>query len=253
MVWETITSRQNSLLRHVRKLLSSRSYRRQSGEYVCDGVKLLAEAVKWNAPVTTLICTDPEKIEAVPEFARLVQVPEDVMQSISPMQAPQGALFLVKLPETSLPERLEGRHYLVLDGVQDPGNVGTILRSADAFDCDGVLLLPGCADVYNEKTARATMGAVFRRPVHSCSVEELAALLERSDMPLYGTALQEDTVDLRQADLSRAAVAIGSEGQGLSREVLALCRKTMKIPMTERCESLNAAVAASVVLWEMYR
>ena len=97
------------------------------------------------------------------------------------------------------------------------------------------------------------MGAVFRRPVHSCSVEELAALLERSDMPLYGTALQEDTVDLRQADLSRAAVAIGSEGQGLSREVLALCRKTMKIPMTERCESLNAAVAASVVLWEMYR
>ena len=253
MVWESITSRQNPLLRHVRKLLSSRSYRRQSGEYVCDGVKLLAEAVKWNAPVTTLICTDPGKIETLPEFARLVQVPEDVMESISPMQAPQGALFLVKMPQQPLPQKLEGRHYLVLDGVQDPGNVGTILRSADAFDCDGVLLLPGCADVYNEKTARATMGAVFRRPTHSCSVEELEVLLQQSELPLYGTALQEDTVDLRQADLSRAAVAIGSEGQGLSREVLALCQKTMKIPMTERCESLNAAVAASVVLWEMYR
>ena len=175
------------------------------------------------------------------------------MRSISPMETPQGALFTVRLPDTALPETLSGAHYLVLDGVQDPGNVGTILRTADAFDCDGVFLVNACADPYSSKTARATMGAVFRRDVYQCTADELCALLQKCGLPLYGTALRNDTVSLRDADLSRAAVAIGSEGRGLSAELLSKCEKTIKIPMSPRCESLNAAVAASVVLWEMYR
>ena len=141
----------------------------------------------------------------------------------------------------------------MLDGVQDPGNVGTIMRTADAFDCDGVFLVSACADPYSPKTARATMGAVFRRDVYQCTADELCALLQKSNLPLYGTALRNDTVSLRDAELSRAAVAIGSEGRGLSAEILSKCEKTIKIPMSPRCESLNAAVAASVVLWEMYR
>ena len=136
---------------------------------------------------------------------------------------------------------------------QDPGNVGTILRTADAFDCDGVFLVNACADPYSPKTARATMGAVFRRDVYQCTADELCALLQKCGLPLYGTALRNDTVSLRAAELSRAAVAIGSEGRGLSAEILSKCEKTIKIPMSPRCESLNAAVAASVVLWEMYR
>jgi TrmH family RNA methyltransferase len=131
--------------------------------------------------------------------------------------------------------------------------VGTILRTADAFECDGVFLVGACADAYNSKTARATMGAIFRREVWSCTLAELEALLRGSNLPLYGTALRDDTVSLSAADFSRCAVAIGSEGKGLSREVLELCGKTVKIPMSERCESLNAAIAAGVVLWEMYR
>jgi TrmH family RNA methyltransferase len=153
----------------------------------------------------------------------------------------------------ALPERLEGAHYVVLSGVQDPGNVGTILRTADAFDCDGIFLLPGCADLYGPKTVRATMGALFRRPVWQCGAEECKALLRASGVPLYGAALREDTVDVRTLDLSRAAVAIGSEGRGLSDEVLRLCDKTIRVPMSQRCESLNAAAAATVLLWEMYR
>ena len=137
--------------------------------------------------------------------------------------------------------------------MQDPGNVGTILRTADAFDCDGVFLVNACADPYSPKTARATMGAAFRRDVYQCTADELCALLQKSNLPLYGTALRNDTVSLRDAELSRAAVAIGSEGRGLSAEILSKCEKTIKIPMSPRCESLNAAVAASVVLWEMYR
>ena len=233
---EHITSRQNALMTHIRKLNASRAYRRASGEYLCDGVKLLEEALRWNAPLKTVVLSEGVDAPALPSGVRAVQVPADVMRSISPMETPQGALFTVRLPDTALPETLTGAHYLVLDGVQDPGNVGTILRTADAFDCDGVFLVNACADPYSPKTA-----------------DELCALLQKSNLPLYGTALRNDTVSLRDAELSRAAVAIGSEGRGLSAEILSKCEKTIKIPMSPRCESLNAAVAASVVLWDMYR
>ena len=152
-----------------------------------------------------------------PDTVRAVRVSEDLMRSVSPMETPQGALFTVALPETKLPETLAGKHYLVLDGVQDPGNVGTILRTADAFECDGVFLVNACADLFNPKTARATMGAIFRREAYSVTPEELFALLSKSGVPLYGTALREDTVPLSDANLSKAAVAIGSEGRGLGQ------------------------------------
>ena len=227
---EHITSRQNALMTHIRKLNASRAYRRASGEYLCDGVKLLEEALRWNAPLKTVVLSEGVDAPSLPSGVRAVRV-----------------------PDTALPETLSGAHYLVLDGVQDPGNVGTILRTADAFDCDGVFLVNACADPYSPKTARATMGAVFRRNVYQCTADELCALLQKCGLPLYGTALRNDTVSLRDAELSRAAVAIGSEGRGLSAEILSKCEKTIKIPMSPRCESLNAAVAASVVLWEMYR
>ena len=250
---ETITSRQNPLMTHLRKLASSRSYRKKSGEYLCDGTKLLAEALKWGAEVKTAVFSEGVDIPPLPDGVRAVRVSEELMRSVSPMETPQGALFTVRLPDTALPETLSGAHYLVLDGVQDPGNVGTILRTADAFDCDGVFIVNACADPYSPKTARATMGAVFRRDVYQCTADELCALLQKCGLPLYGTALRNDTVSLRDAELSRAAVAVGSEGRGLSAEILSKCEKTIKIPMSPRCESLNAAVAASVVLWEMYR
>jgi len=250
---ETITSRQNPLMTHLRKLASSRSYRKKSGEYLCDGTKLLAEALKWGAEVKTAVFSEGVDIPPLPDGVRAVRVSEELMRSVSPMETPQGALFTVALPEVQLPETLSGKHYLVLDGVQDPGNVGTILRTADAFDCDGVFLVNACADLYNPKTARATMGAIFRREAYTVTAEELFALLRKSGVPLYGTALRDDTVPLAETNLARAAVAIGSEGRGLSQQVLDECAKTLKIPMNPRCESLNAAIAATVVLWEMYR
>ena len=250
---ETITSRHNALLTHLRKLASSRSYRDECGEYLGDGVKLLREAVQWHAPLKTAVFSESVEIPNLPEDVRVVRVPDELMRTVSPAETPQGALFTAALERSALPETLNGAHYLVLDGVQDPGNVGTILRTADAFECDGVFLVNACADLYNPQTVRATMGAIFRCRVWSCGAEELAALLRKSGLPLCGAALRGDTVSLRSADLRRAAVAIGSEGRGLSNELLTLCDKTIKIPMSARCESLNAATAASVLLWEMYR
>ena len=247
---ERITSRANPLMTHVRKLASSRAYRRKAGEYLGDGVKLLEEAARWGAEIRTVVYTAGTCLPDLPSGVRLAEVPEDVMASISPMEAPQGALFTARLPEEVPPEVLTGRRYLALEGVQDPGNVGTILRTADAFGADGLLLLPGCADLYNPKTVRAAMGALFRLPVWRCTLEELRSLADGASLPLVGSALAERTEDVRQADLGRSVALVGSEGRGLSEEALAVCSRTVRIPMRRRCESLNAAIAAAVLLWE---
>ena len=169
------------------------------------------------------------------------------------MEAPQGALFLARIPDLTPPEALPGKRYLALEGVQDPGNVGTIWRTADALGADGLLLVNRCADPWGHKTVRATMGACFRLPAWELEPAELSGLLERSGLPLYAAALGENTMDVRALDLSSAAVVIGSEGRGISEELLGLCERSLKIPMSERCESLNAAIAAAVVLWEGYQ
>lgn len=250
---ERITSRANPLMVHIRKLAASRAYRRACGEFLGDGVKLLEEAARWRAGLTAVVHTPGTALPLLPEGVRTVEVPEDVMASVSPMEAPQGALFTARVPSQEPPDALQGRRYLALEGVQDPGNVGTILRAADAFEADGVFLLPGCADLYNHKTVRASMGAVFRLPAWSCPLERLAALAAAVGLPVYGAALREDTADVRTLELRRSVVLVGSEGRGLSPQALAACAGTVRIPMGKRCESLNAAAAAAILLWESWR
>lgn len=250
---ERITSRTNQLMTHIRKLGASRSYRREAGEFLGDGIKLLEEAVRWGAALTAVVHTAEASLPALPPEVRQVEVPPELMRSISPMEAPQGALFLARMPDQAAPAALTGRRYLALEGVQDPGNVGTILRTADAFGADGLLLLPGCADLYNPKTVRSSMGALFRLPAWSCTLSQLRELAERAGLPLMGTALRQDTADVRRSDLRRGVFLVGSEGRGLSEEALAACGRTVRIPMEARCESLNAAAAAAVLLWEGYR
>lgn len=248
---ERITSRQNPLFQKLRKLNASASFRRQQGLFLCEGPKLLAEALKWGVPVESLV--------KVPEFGspsgldcRMVETPGDVLRSLADTGTPQGVVFTCPLPNTALPDKLTPGRYLVLDGVQDPGNVGTVWRTADAFGASGLLLTGDCADPFSPKVIRASMGACFRLPVWRGEREAVAELLKKSGIPLYATALRADTVDVREADLSRAALVIGSEGRGISAELLALCEKTLKIPMEPKCESLNAAVAAAIILWEGY-
>ena len=250
---EKITSRTNPLMTHIRKLASSGAYRREQGEFLCDSPKLLQEAVQWQAQIVTVVVSQGVELPALASTVRVVEVPEDVMASISPMKTPQGVLFTCRLPDKTLPDTLPGKCYMVLDGVQDPGNVGTIWRTADAFDCNGLILLPGCADPYSPKTVRSSMGAVFRCSAWTATAQQLHEALQKSGIPLYGAALRHDTLDARAVDYGRAALAIGSEGRGLSDEVLGLCDRTIRIPMAERCESLNAAIAAAVLLWEAYR
>ena len=246
---ERISSRKNPLLQQVKKLLSSRSERRKTGLFVADGTKLLEEAVKYWPGLQTVILTDGVEIQ-VPDHVRVVRVPEDVMASISPMEAPQGALFLGRLPEQQ--EFVPKKGMLILDGVQDPGNIGTILRTADAMDVP-VVLLEGCADPWSWKVIRSTMGAAFRTPVVQASWEEVLGKCREAGIPIGVTALSDRAVDIRSARLSDMALVIGSEGRGVRKEVLENADHELIIPMNPHCESLNAAIAAAIVMWEIKR
>lgn len=253
MTRERITSRSNPLVTRLKKLNSKRSCRREEGVFCGEGPKLLTEALKWGAELETVICADNLSLPELPAHTRVVEVPDSLLSAVADTETPQGVVFVCKGQSLTLPDKLEGNRYLILDGVQDPGNLGTIWRTADAFGADGLILCSGCADPWSPKTVRATMGAVFRLPVYEATLEETAEKLSAAGISLYATALREDTEDVREIALSRAAVIIGSEGRGVSDLALELCQKTVKIPMTQRCESLNAAVAASVVMWEMAR
>ena len=242
-----ITSRKNPLLQQVKKLLSSRKERENAGLFVADGTKLLQEAARFYPGLDTVILSDGVEAE-LPSNVRLVRVPEDVMASVSPMEAPQGAVFLCRLPEKQ--PVVAKAPMLLLDGIQDPGNLGTMLRTADALQVP-VVLLEGCADPYSHKVVRASMGAVFRTPVVQSTWEEVSAVLRQAAIPVAVTALSDRACDIRRAPVQNMAVVIGSEGRGVRPEILAAADHELIIPMNGNCESLNAAVAAAIVLWQM--
>ena len=242
-----ITSRKNAFVQQVRRLLTSRKERQQAGLFVADGTKLLQEAVRFWDGLDTVILT--EGVEAqVPEHVRVVTVSREIMEYISPMETPQGALFLCKLPQQTDFTPKPGM--LLLDGIQDPGNIGTILRTADALDVP-VVLLEGCADPYSHKVVRSSMGAVFRTHVIQSNWETVKKACDDAGIAIGVTALSDRAKDLRQSDLKSMAVVIGSEGQGVRREILESAGAELIIPMNPHCESLNAAVAATIVMWQM--
>ena len=244
---ERITSRKNPLIQQVRRLLASRREREKMGIFVSDGTKLLREAVTYYPGLRTVFLTDEVQAE-LPEGVRLIRVSREVMEAISPMETPQGAVFLCQLPEKR--EFQPEKGCLLLDGIQDPGNVGTILRTADAWNVP-VALLEGCADPFSHKVVRASMGAVFRRDIAVTTWEEAKAKCRRGGIPIAVTALRDTAEDIRKANVADMAVVIGSEGQGVRKEILESADKCLIIPMNPHCESLNAAVAATAVMWQM--
>lgn len=247
MTEQYITARKNPTLQQVRRLLSSRREREQAGLFAAEGTKLLQEAVRFYPGLHTVILAEGVEAET-PEAVRRIRVPKDVLASLSTMDAPQGAIFLCRLPEPA--PFVPARGMLLLDGVQDPGNLGTILRTADALDIP-VALLEGCADPYSPKTVRASMGAVFRTKVAQTTWAEAQAACRRAGIPIGVTALSPGAEDLRRAEVAGMAVVIGSEGQGVRREILESAGQALIIPMNSHCESLNAAVAAAIVMWQM--
>ena len=244
---ERITSRRNPLVQQVKNLLTSKRERERLGLFVSDGTKLLEEAVRHCPGLHTVFLSDGTEAR-VQESCRVVRVSREVMEAISPMESPQGAVFLCRLPEKR--EFRPEKGMLLLDGIQDPGNLGTILRTADAWNVP-VALLEGCADPFSHKVVRSSMGAVFRAPVTVTDWQTAKESCARAGIPVAVTALNQRAEDIRKADVAAMAVVIGSEGQGVRREILESAGHCLIIPMNDHCESLNAAIAAATVMWQM--
>jgi TrmH family RNA methyltransferase len=241
-----IKSRKNPLVVHMKKLGADAAYRRESGEFLCDGEKLLGEAVMYGAAITAVLyCgTTPA---GIPD-GQLYKVDKEIIDAVSPLKTPQSVVFSCRMPEPASSGAVQGVQ-IILEGLQDPGNVGTIIRTAAAFGIGSVLLTGGCADPYNPKTIRASMGAVFRQRVSEIDLDGINAL-KKTGLRLFGAALAPGSRDIRAVEFTNAAVAIGSEGRGLSEDLLSLCDEKIIIPMVPTSESLNAAVAAAIVMWE---
>ena len=175
---EQIRSRKNQYILHLRALARDKDVRRDAGEYVCDGEKLLREALQFGAEVTSVLWRDAAAFP-LPDGAAQYTADAELVAYASPLMHSPGPVFTVRLPEMRLPQPL--RHVIVLEGVQDPGNVGTVIRTANALGMDAVVLTGACADLYSPKTVRAAMGALFRQPVLTCTTDELLQLLEGSE------------------------------------------------------------------------
>lgn len=248
---EAISSRKNQYIVRLRSLAADGAFRREQGEYLCDGIKLLQEALAQGAVLRSVLWK--EQAETFPELEGVKQyvAPAALFDYASPMKNSPGPVFTVAMPRETADRPLENA--IVLENVQDPGNVGTVLRTAKALGVNAVVLVGACADVYSPKAARATMGAIFGQRVIQAELPALKALAAKNGLPLYAAALSDQAADIRSLALEKAMVCVGSEGQGLSRELIDACDGQLIIPMTPGSESLNAAVAASLILWEMTR
>lgn len=247
---ERITSRKNRIIAQLRQLGRDAACRREYGVFLCDGEKLLEEALAAHMEPGIILWkengTPVRDVAAASHFL----APEELFDYASPMINSPGPLFTLPFPEKT--DGFMPHTVLVLENVQDPGNVGTVIRTANAFGIDEVVLAGACADPYHPKTVRATMGAVFRQRILCLdTAEELKAVIKAWKLPLYGAVLSERAQSVLNCELAESAVAVGSEGRGLSAEVRAMCDGEIIIPMQPDSESLNAAVAASVLMWEM--
>ena len=248
---ERITSRKNEKIQQLRRLASDGDYRRARGLYLCDGMKTLREALRFGARIDVVLWREKaQELEGL-SCGEQFEAPADLFDYASPMVNSPGPLFAVEIAQHGEPDRWENA--LVLENVQDPGNVGTVIRTANALGIEAVILCGDCADLYHPKTVRATMGAIFRQKVLTMEPEQLRPFLDERGLALYGAALSDEAREVRTLSLKNCAVAVGSEGRGLSRELLASCEGKVIIPMQPNSESLNAAVAAGILMWEMVR
>ena len=269
---EIITSSQNKYV-SLARALSDRKQRQKSSLYRFDGVKLMCEAIVKGARIDFLLLgesaydtvtsrarelygVDLEALEC-----RKICVCDDVFEKISEENSPEGVITVAKFDENRHRtldrdgmDVTEGENILLLESVRDPGNVGAILRTAAAFSVDRVIIGRDCADIYNSKTLRASMGAVFSMRIDRVeSVSDAVRSIRSKGRRVFAAALDDRAVRLgRESFLPGDCVVIGNEGHGLSRDVLEACDSSVYIPMSDGVESLNAAVAASVLMWEFF-
>lgn len=257
---QKITSKDNDFIKHVKKL-KDKKYRDLSNEYIIEGIKLVSEAIQENAKIKQIIlCDDCEKTEAISkdlmyEIAKYdcIYVTEKVFKYISEVQAPQGILAVIEKNNKSQEIDFEQDIIVVLDDVQDPGNLGTILRTVDSIGLTQILVSKGTADAYNPKVVRSTMGAIFRIKVIECEdLEKTLKEIKKNKFKIVVSSLQTEN-SIYDIDYSKKVIIIGNEANGVEQKIQDLADEKVKIPMLGKTESLNASVATGIILYEYVR
>ncbi len=252
---QEITSISNNKIKYV-KSLAQKKFRSLYCKYTVEGIKSVGDALKSDKEVSAIYVSESfcgNDSFAYPKDIAIYKVSDSIFLKMCDTKAPQGILAVVKMAETEhfVPE--PAKAYIYCDRVNDPGNLGTIIRTADAAGFGGVILSPGCADLYSPKTVRASMGSFFNMQLICDMTYSDLLKYKTAGFSLIGGALDKDACDYRDADYKKPAILIvGNEANGISCELLNQCEK-VKIPIIGKAESLNAAVAASILMYELVR
>ena len=257
---QIITSKDNELVKHIRKL-KDKKFRDENNEYVVDGVRLVEEAVKENAKIKQrIVCEDTTKTYEIPTHIMLeiakyecIYVSDKVFNLITQVTNPQGIMAIIEKDTANVQIDYTQDIIVTLDDVQDPGNLGTILRTVDSIGLNQIIVSKGTADAFNAKVVRSTMGAIFR--IKIIEVEDLAKAIKdmkKHHFKLMVTSLQTDN-SIYDINFNKKIIVIGNEANGVSKEIQEMADEKAKIPMLGRTESLNASVATGVVLYEYVR
>ena len=257
---QIITSKDNELVKHIRKL-KDKKFRDENNEYVVEGVRLVEEAVKENAKIKQIIvCEDTTKTYEIPTHIMLeiakyecIYVSNKVFNLITQVTNPQGIMAIIEKDTANVQIDYTQDIIVTLDDVQDPGNLGTILRTVDSIGLNQIIVSKGTADAFNAKVVRSTMGAIFR--IKIIEVEDLAKAItdmKKHHFKLMVTSVQTDN-SIYDINFNKKIIVIGNEANGVSKEIQEMADEKAKIPMLGRTESLNASVATGVVLYEYVR
>lgn len=253
-----ISSRKNSKTAHFRRLAREKAYREEQGEFVIEGAKLCLEAVRSGLTITAAFITEaakekyPEVFAAVSDIISPDIITDDISGYISDTKTPQGVFLTAKtLDKIIETDKIYSGSFILLDGLQDAGNIGTIIRTCDALGISGVILSKDCADIYSPKTVRGAMGSLFRLPLFRGELTGIIERLKAAGFKVYAAALDDTAQKLSKTVFSdKSAVIIGNEGNGVSAEVIRAAGEKLYIPI-KNAESLNAGVAAAIISWEI--
>ncbi|MGN1051647.1 MAG: TrmH family RNA methyltransferase [Acutalibacteraceae bacterium] len=254
-----ITSKDNKIVKLISKLNKSSKERKEKSLFIAEGKRIVREAV-FSAYSVEFICVSQtfynennDEISLYLEKSIEIYVIKDnIFNSICDTKTPQGVLAAIKTLDKNIAfdkMNYNGK-YILLENLQNPDNIGTIIRTADAFSIDGIILTKGCCDIYSPKVVRGTMGSIFRVPVFN--EVEAVSFVNNFNGVTYASVLDKNAVTVNKSDFSgNVLVCIGNEGKGLDKETIKSCDKSLYIPMKGNAESLNASVASSIIMWEM--
>ncbi|NQN86450.1 RNA methyltransferase [Streptococcus suis] len=242
---EIIRSKSNNLVKQIKKL-QQKKYRTSS--YLIEGWHLLEEAVKSGVSIEHVLVLE-EYVDRVSQLEKVTVVSPEIIQDLTDSKSPQGVVAQLALPSQELPDQLKGK-FLVLEDVQDPGNVGTIIRTADAAGFDGVFLTDKSADIYNMKVLRSMQGSHFHLPIYRLPIEDILSTLKNNQVEILATTLSSQSVDYREVSPEASfALVMGNEGQGISDFVSEEADQLVHITMPGQAESLNVAIAAGILVF----